>query len=384
MKEQVENAIRDIDHDDWEQLCSDILRAADYEVRPTATGRGGDGGKDALISRGDRTGIAHYTTRNKSRTKSKLKKDAEEAAGHDQDYDVFIFMTNKEISGATVDDLVDDHREKYGWELRFWHRETVRNFLMGSEPELAASHLSVDPRAAFFDGKQQIDEYHQERVQNIANRDHLDIPLAPGPVVILQLLPNGHDTVRYVDTPSDLPLPPMYGMTKGVKPTQIGNAVYSVNDRLAHMGYTSQTQNGYTRLDEHGRFEAAGTSPFFQDGRTGKVALSGEHMEVDLVRTLMGGLHCLESMEVSPPVYLYVTVQDVKDIPLQSSAGNGPMGGGGFTTDNYAPPVVEISSFDAFVPDLLREPVNLIWTKARWNNGSPFYDDDGWTQPRGV
>ncbi len=40
MKEQVENAIRDIDADDWEQLCSDILRADDYDVKPTASGSG--------------------------------------------------------------------------------------------------------------------------------------------------------------------------------------------------------------------------------------------------------------------------------------------------------------------------------------------------------
>ncbi|WP_313696073.1 restriction endonuclease [Halorarum halobium] len=384
MKEQVENAIRDIDADDWEQLCSDILRADGHDVKPTATGSGGDGGKDALISRGGRDGIAHYTTRKKSRTKSKLKKDADKAAAHDRDYDVFVFMTNQKIGGAVVDDLVDDHREEYGWELKIWHRETVRNFLMGSEPELAASHLGVDPRASYLDGKQQIDDYHEDCIQNIATRDQLDIPLADGPVLTLHLLPNGHDTVRYVDTPSELPLPPIYGKDKGVDQVQIGDAVYSVSDRLSYMGDTSQEQPGYTRLDEHGRFEAAGTSPFMQDSRTGEVVLSGEHMEVDLARTLKGALRCLKTLEVSPPVYLYVTVQDVKDVQLQSSKGNSPMGGGGFGTDSYAPPAVEVSSFDNSAPELLREPVNRIWTKARWNNGSPFYNDDGWTPPRGV
>ncbi len=384
MKEQVEDAIRDIDPDDWEQLCSDILRADGYDVDPTATGSGADGGKDALLSRGDRDGIAHYTTRKKARTESKLETDADKAAAHDRDYDVFVFMTNKEIAGTTIDNLVDDHRETYGWELEFWHRESVRNFLMGSEPELAASHLDVDPRAAFSDGKQQIDDYHQERVQKIANRDRIDIPLASGPVLTLHLLPNGHDTVRYVDTPGDLPVPPIYGKTKGVEPVQIGDAVYSVSDRLAHMGDTSQEQPGYTRLDEHGRFEAAGTSPFLPDSRTGEIALSGDHMEIDLARTLKGALRCLDTLEVSPPVYLYVTVQGVEDVPLQSSAGNSPIGGGGFRTDSYAPPAVEISNFNKSAPELLRESMNRIWTKARWNDGSPFYTEDGWTQPRGI
>lgn len=382
MKEQVENAIRDIDADDWEHLCSDILRADDYDVKPTATGRGGDGGKDALISRGGRDGIAHYTTRKKSRTKSKLKKDAEKAVAHDRDYEIFVFMTNQEISGAVVDDLVDDHREKYGWELKVWHRETVRNFLMGSEPELAASHLDVDPRASYPDGKQQIDDYHEDRVQNIATRDRIDIQLADGPVLTMHLLPNGHDTVRYVDTPSELPLPPMYGKDKGVDKVQIGDAVYSVSDRLSYRGDTSQDQPGYTRLDEHGRFEAAGASPFMQNPRTSEVALSGEDMEVDLAHTLKGALRCLRTLEVSPPVYLYVTVQDVQGVQLQSSEGDTPMGGGGFGTGSYAPPAVEISDLDTPVPELLREPANRIWTKARWNDGSPFYTEDGWSKPR--
>lgn len=383
MKEQMEKAIRDIDADDWEQLCSDILRAEDYDVRPTATGARPDGGKDALISRGDRTGIAHYTTTKKSRTKSKLKKDAEKAVGHEREYDVFIFMTNKEVAGSTVDNLVDEHYRKFGWELDLWHRETVRNFLMGSEPELAASHLRVDPRARSTDGKQQIDEYHKKRVQNIADREKMDIPIDSGPVLTMHLLPNGHDTVHYVDTPSDLPTPPMYGKPKGIEPVQIGDAVYSVSDRLVHMGDTNEKQSGYTRLDEHGRFEAASTSPFLPDGRTGELALSGDHMEVDLARTLKGALRCLEILEVSPPIYLYLSVQDVNDIQLKSSMGNGPIRGG-FRTDSYIPPAVEISHFNVSVPKLLREPVTRIWTKARWNDGSPFYDDDGWNQPRGV
>lgn len=383
MIEQIENAIRDVDNDDWEKLCSDILRSDNYDVRPTATGSGNDGGKDALISRGDRNGIAHYTTRKKSRTESKLEKDAKKAAAHDEQYDVFVFMTNKEIAGITVDRLVDEHRSKYGWELEFWHRETVRNFLVGSEPELAATHLDIDPRATFRDGKERIDDYHQERVEKIVNREGVDFPLSSGPIVTLHLLPNGHDTVRYVDKPSDLPVPPIFGKTKGVDPVQIGDAVYSVNDRLAYMGDNSQKQKSYTRLDEHGRFEAASTTPFLEDYQTGEIALSGKHFEVDLVRTLEGAVNCLETIDVSPPIYLYVTVQDVQGIPIRSSARGGPRDGG-FRTKSYAPPAVEISDPNVASPKKLRDPVNRIWTKARWNDGSPFYDEDDWNPPRGV
>jgi hypothetical protein len=52
VEEPVENAIHDIDADDWERLCSDILRAEDYDVKSTTSGSGGDGGKDAWISCG--------------------------------------------------------------------------------------------------------------------------------------------------------------------------------------------------------------------------------------------------------------------------------------------------------------------------------------------
>lgn len=155
MIDAVEDAIRAVDADSWEKLCSDILRADGYDVEPTATGSRADGGKDALISRGGRNGIAHYTTQ--KRIKSKLRKDAEKAADHDRDYDFFIFMTNQEVGGSTVDDLREDHRENYGWDLRVWHKERMRNVLCVDEPELAAAHLGVDPRATFPDGREQID-----------------------------------------------------------------------------------------------------------------------------------------------------------------------------------------------------------------------------------
>lgn len=175
----------------------------------------------------------------------------------------------------------------------------------------------------------------------------------------------------------------MFGKSKDVEPVQIGDAVYSVNDRLAYMGDASREQDSYTRLNEYGQFEGAGTSIFLTNHRTGELGMIGDSFEADLIRTVEGALSCLDRMEVSPPVYLYVAVHGVEGVPIMSSARGGPYNGGGFGTGQYAPPAVEISNLDSDVPELLRDPLNRFWTKARWNHGSPYYDEDGWRPRRG-
>ena len=84
----------------FEDFSMDFLRAQGCTVHESGS-QGRDGGWDARIELGDRERIAHVSKRKDWRVK--LRDDAEKVGkirrGKNESYDLFVFVTNRHVSG---------------------------------------------------------------------------------------------------------------------------------------------------------------------------------------------------------------------------------------------------------------------------------------------
>ncbi|UPW01087.1 restriction endonuclease [Halorussus gelatinilyticus] len=88
---ELETALGNAYPQDLEKLAADLLAERGYDVAPTGT-KGTDDGIDAVLHDDDRDGILHVSRTRSDRLRGKLTDDAAKAAGHDQDYDFFVFV----------------------------------------------------------------------------------------------------------------------------------------------------------------------------------------------------------------------------------------------------------------------------------------------------
>ncbi|MDB9250056.1 restriction endonuclease [Halorubrum ezzemoulense] len=252
--DELEFALLNIGGTSFEEFSMDYLRAQGYEVHESGS-QGRDGGWDARIELGDQKGIAHASKRKDWRVK--LRDDAEKVEEleeeRDEDYDIFVFLTNRHVSGEQELEIESEIKEEYGWNLILHHQTRILGELRQNHTELADRHLGVD----LGGGPEYLDELitlREERLDKIRDRAEEAADLDEGPTVALHVIPNSvfsNDKIRLND------LSP---------PLVIGDTIIGVTETRGKMRYTSESMgDGYAFIRNDGLFETA-TTGMFREG----------------------------------------------------------------------------------------------------------------------
>mgnify|MGYP006281328079 CR=1 FL=1 len=292
--DELEFALSNIGGTPFEEFSMDYLRAQGYDVHESGS-KGRDGGWDARIELGDQKGIAHASKRKDWR--AKLRADAEKVKEleeeRDEDYDIFVFLTNRHISGEQELEIESEINETYGWSLILHHQTRILGELRQNHTELADRHLGVD----LGGGPEYLEELktlRRERLDKICDRTEEAVDLNEGPTVALHVIPNSVFSNKKM-RPTDLS-PPLV----------IGDTVIGPTETRGKMRYTSESRgDGYAFIRNDGLFETA-TTGMFREGHeedviwiNGIVDRSAIGIDAGVILTLRQVLESLSDVGLS-------------------------------------------------------------------------------------
>lgn len=249
--DELEYALSNISGTSFEEFAMDYLRAQGYEVHESGS-QGRDGGWDARIKLGDQSGIAHASKRKDWRVK--LRDDAEKVENleeeRDESYDIFVFLTNRHVSGEQELEIESEIREEYGWNLILHHQTEILGELRQNHAELADRHLGVDVggEPEYVD---ELESRREERLGKICDRTEEAVDLNEGPTVALHVIPNSvfsNEKIR---------------LTNLSPPLVIGDTAIGRTETKGKVQFTCERSgDGYAFIRNDGLFETATTGMF--------------------------------------------------------------------------------------------------------------------------
>jgi hypothetical protein len=189
--DKLEFALDNINGHAFEDFAMAFLREEGYSVHESGAS-GPDGGWDAQVELGDRTGIAHASVQ--QTWKRKLRDDAEKVeeleSDRDNDYDIFVFVTNQDVGGSQELDMQDEIRDEYGWQLKIHHRKEILGELRQNSQGLAETFFDIELEKD-TGHVEEIEELLQTQLDDIQSREGYAEELVEGPAVVLHIIPNG-------------------------------------------------------------------------------------------------------------------------------------------------------------------------------------------------
>lgn len=372
---RLEVALRALDGERLEQLAVDLLRNDDdFVVRPTDT-RGPDGGREANLKDGDLVGILHCSV--EDGWERKAKSDAGKAAERDADF--FYFVTNQDPAGVMRDRVDAEIEQEHGYRTRIIDFAELRNALLGNRDNhyLAREHLSVDPSTAFENPEGQADDFQQELLERIEQRE------APYgsiwnefPLVIVHLIPAEATEPVHDRIAEDLPNPPAFA----------GKSKFT--DRLGDMLIvgTNAPEGAPTRWEMDKRLWET-YACFHSDGwieavtdrlshRDGSSTIS-YWFDPTIVEFVRSAIDWLNDASIHPPYYVYISLLDASDWTFAKPDNvSGPYMTRRFGDDLFTLPRTTVDEPDPDVPQLLRKPLYMAWERAGWTEaGSIHYQE---------
>lgn len=313
--DELEFALLEIGGTAFEEFTMDFLREQGYEVHESGS-EGRDGGWDARVWLGDQRGIAHASKRKD--WKVKLRQDAgkvedlEEEKG--EEYDIFVFVTNRHVSGEQELEIESEIEDKYGWRLRLYHQTNILGELRQNCPQLADTHLGVDIESG-SEYIEDLQDLREDRLDEIQSREGVAKEVEEGPIIVFHVIPTdvfSHTTVP----PADLNTPLVIGDTN----------LFS-SEKRGKMVYKDDTQgSGYAFVRNDGLYETA-TSSMFWSGHEDDTWIGGvvqrQSMGVDAaaILTLRRALEVLEDAGYSGVASVSLSLLDAKGVKLLDYTG---------------------------------------------------------------
>jgi hypothetical protein len=370
---RIEAAIHALNGKRLERLMTDILEREGYQVDPTGTS-GPDGGREALLTDGDRDGILHCSVQQDDWV-GKAHDDAEKAAENfDQDFDQFVFATTQDPAGVKRDRVEEELATEWGMQTTIWDYERIRNELVGNQDnhDLVREHLSVDPNRPFVDVEEQVNRLYGDLLERVKHRESPDGPITEeGAIVAVHVIPqeaidDHHD--RYV---KELPHPPQFEK-RDCYPTDRPKVKITENNQRLHDG---SGHDRYTAIHRDGWTEGVLTARFPPEKqKNGRIRKSIDHLIVNFVNTALGSF---DEVDIYPPYYVHVAVLDGEDYTLNHRKLGGPPGRKRvFGDDEIRLNRVRIDDTDTDVPEAMRQSLNQLWRYCGWNRSIHYESKD--------
>lgn len=388
--DELDYALETVDGTDFEKLAGAFLRTRGYEVKESGV-HGRDGGWDARIRIDDRTGIAHASVQDDWRPK--LRKDAEKVAeledDRDEDYELFVFVTNQEATGQQELDMEDEITEEYGWKLQLFHRENLLGSIYNEHPELADRYLGVD-LSVDTDHLAELKELRDERIEVIHRRDGDAEELVDGPMMVLHIIPNGISSNQPVRPATEIPNPWVLGGLGVSRGQSSGKARYAW-DRDRRSLTDTDARPGYAVLRNNGLYESV-TTKLFHSTVEGEVWVKteldrrGPEMGTSVLITVRETLAALDEMGYVGSAFVWVTVLDAEDTMLQDGmnlyhqVGDHPV----FGVDRYTTEYVTVPIGEHVHEVVIREmePVlSELWLQFGHSEGYSKIEEGEWVDP---
>lgn len=378
MSSPLEHAVDNMSGEDLEKLAPEVLREQGYNVKASGE-HGRDGGWDAFIETPEKNGVAHASKQESWRRK--LRSDAESASEleeeRDWDFDVFVFITNRQPTGQQELDLRDEIKEEYGWSLDVLHRRDLISTLGTDRPDLADRILGVDIRKR-SDNLKEIESLVEDRISKIRYSKGAASELYSNQFAVLHLMPNGMTTKDFADSFDVLPAPPAFALEGYGKPKTKGRAKYTVDSRFDE----DETQK-YGYIHMNGLFEGVTTDLFYptvtedvqQEGMITNRS-DGKGLDTKFCKCLSSGMSILNEMGVSCPVYLFFTLMGVEGHSMTSNHKVGQLST--FDSDVYTTNPVTIEDLQSDSTQVAKKPLDELWRELGRGTGSPNYSEDGW------
>lgn len=377
--DELEYAIETINGTPFEEFAMAFLRVEGYEVHESGIS-GKDGGWDAQVSADGQTGIAHASTRQDWKTK--IREDADDVESLeeelDEEYDLFVFVTNQGITGAQELSIKQDIQEEYGWNVEIVHRQNILGELRTNHPELADQFFdySVDDDR---DHHAELVDLRDERIELVRERSDIADDLQDGAAVALHVIPNSvfsTDKTAISGDPPDLPV--LWELTKSRSQAR-GKYMYSYKSpRLGEPweAYGMFRNDGlYETVSAVGIFEHNGRR--YLQGKSDGAALG---LDATAVLTVEGALDILDAQGFAGTASISVSLLDANGTVLADGnrvldniPNHHQLHQECYTTELTAVPIGSENVVGEVEPVL-----SEIWRQLGWSNGTPHIEDGEW------
>ena len=375
--DELEFALEKISGRAFEDFSMDFLRAQGCTVHESGS-QGRDGGWDARIELGDREGIAHVSKRKDWRVK--LRDDAEKVEKLEEEsgenYDLFVFVTNRHVSGEQELEMEAEIQEDYGWTLIIHHKNNILGEVRQSQPELARRHFDIDLETD-HEHLNEIEKLRDERLDEVKNRRGDSEELDQGPTVVLHIIPNG--IFSKATTNSTQILEPMvFGdLVRGQSETR-GKKVKA----FEHQG------SGYAIQRNDGLYESATTS-IIREGHEGDWWLNGIiqssggiGLDAAVVLAVQDTLKNLSEMGYSGVAFVSLSLLDAKEVKLHHSTGvrrpftTDPL----FGEDEYSTEFTTVNIADKDIIEAVEPMISEVWRQFGQQDGTINIEDGKWSR----
>ena len=314
--DELEFALEKIRGHAFENFAMAFLREQGYDNVHQSGESGPDGGWDAQIELGERTGIAHASVQ--ETWKRKLRSDAEKVAELEQDrgddYDLLVFITNEDVGGEQELDMQDEIREDYGWNLRIHHRKDILGELRQNSPGLAEEYLDIDLQKD-HDHVEEIEELLERRLDQIQSRNGYAEDLMEGPTVVLHVIPNAIQS-NSKSRSGSIPDPFVLSERIGLSGEEKGKYT-----KAQGRGGSGDEQGSYAILRNDGLYESAAVSAFIKKRDETWIQgfidqTLGIGLDASVVLAVRSAVNDLVDMDFSGTAFVWVSFLDADGVQL--------------------------------------------------------------------
>jgi hypothetical protein len=371
MTSHTDYQLAEIEDGPLERLAIDLLTRTDrYQGVDPQGGRGKDGGKDGLLLDGpDGTNVIVHVSRRED-WKQKLQTDLGKAAEHDRDYGIFVYVTNRIITGnqKPVPDVAQPFVDEYDWNIDIWDGERLRSELDNNHQDLRERYLRI---ARDEDPTEKTARLIDERLRLLRRRDNeLPRPVRDASTAVLHLVPHevisGDTEFRHDDLPTTS-MPGRY-MRYSSENTLDGRVTY-VPDKDAN-----EPDLAYFYIHTDGWVEVVYT--FSEKDKT----IGGEAFEKVFGEAYEYGRNALDELELDGPFEVGLSVLSVKGYTLHSGQVEDlvPTSPNEFQQNNIEAKPYTIEDVDSSTGEAMKHAFDRVWRGAGRSDGSPYYSDNEW------
>lgn len=300
--------------------------------------------------------------------------------GRDDDYNLYVFITNQSVTGEQELNLEDEIREEYGWTLRLYHRDNLLGELRQNSPELADRHLDID-LGTDHDHRRHIKQFRDDRITAIRDRDGYASSLPNGSIVALHVIPNGLFSQAKKNA-ADLPHPPVLG--KLIAP----DVETRGQERIAYNRRGHKDCLAYGALRNDGLYESADwlmirRTPDKEDEAWANATVSGgdEGLDASVVITVKHVMAALREAGFSGAAFVSLSVLDAAHAKLGTpqSRNDSLFSPPKLGTDVYTTNLQQVAiNTKEIIADL--EPVlSELWREFGYEDGTTNITDGRWT-----
>lgn len=233
---------------------------------------------------------------------------------------------------------------------------------------MVREHLNIDPNHAFDDPSEDAEEFYESRITDLKDRNgyygdiaaEMDLSDQEGlPIIAVHLIPAETFGSDHNRVGTDLPEPPGFRWSGHTE--WFGDFVQTADSSGQ---YDDEPFLHYSCFHEDGWAEAINVTMVPKSGEKELLTTIDESI-VDFVED---SLDWYREVGISPPIQVYLTILNASDYTIRVPDGIwGPDHQREIGTDEFQFGEVTVETLDADVPELLRKPLDRLWSRTGWS-----------------